>query len=522
MPGWWYTIESTTTKHLITQFEHACREALSSDRATRELLRAKSAKQRFPVVEWIRKLDKLQITAIKMSERGKKRPHTPNKGFRSSIFGTPPKSSSGSVTGLGISTSPQPSPGLPPPPRSPLGRDPRRESDVSSANSDSNEDLYDPSQHRPLGARDASSGSLRDLADDTSSIPELKNRGIIEPPPKGSSLSRKLSLGTRLGPGHVRQKKHESMATIESLGAIDEEQHYTMPGDDEDDEYMYSAAAIRRQLAKNQGSRRGGEYSDGGESSDQDSDFATPDSGSLYEFDPQRGSVYNLEHHGHNTDSMYFDEDQDSARDYFGNIPREPGHVGLGMYVAQEDAETDSQAPLTRMPLPTTYAGGLSPPVTPNLRRMEGSHLSLASVLGGRDDFALSKVDDMFTDADGKYFKMFSSELHKIDPKTSKDELCIEEFITKSEKEWSNDQRNKKLGLESNWGSDSKGHHHFTHKIPTAPSSQVSDDRPPTVSPPESQADEPLFGYKRPTGLKLFMQRRLGDWPVYSFLIALV
>ena len=72
MPGWWYTIESTTTKHLLAQFEHACREALSSDRHTRELMRAISAKQRFPVIEWIRKLDKLQVTAMKMCERSKK------------------------------------------------------------------------------------------------------------------------------------------------------------------------------------------------------------------------------------------------------------------------------------------------------------------------------------------------------------------------------------------------------------------------------------------------------------------
>ena len=104
-----------------------------------------------------------------------------------------------------------------------------------------------------------------------------------------------------------------------------------------------------------------------------------------------------------------------------------------------------------------TYAGGLNRPVTPPPFRPEGSHLSLASVLSGRDDFALSKVEDMFTDADGKYFNHFSAELHKIDPKRSKDVLCIEEFIMKSEKEWSNEVRNKRLRPYSIFGGDVKG-----------------------------------------------------------------
>jgi alpha-1,3-glucan synthase len=479
-------------------------------------MRAKSAKQRFPVVEWVRKLDKLQSTAIKMCERSKKRPVTPGgKGFRQSLqkFGVPPKSSHGSEKGLGITMSPNPSATHLTPP---IHREPHRESYASSAASDY-DDPYDAGGDGSRSPtypphRTGSDSSLREMGDDTSSF-EVPRRGIIEPPPKGSSLSRKLSLGTRLGPGHVSQQRHASMATIESLGPIDEEQHYAMPGDDDDDEYMYSTAAIRRQMAKNVGSKRGPGYTDGNESSDQESDYAgTPDNGSLFEFDPQRSSVYDMTHRG--TDSMYFDDDPYNANnpyntnDYFGNMPRD-GNVGLGVYAA-EDPE---QAPL-HGGRPTDYAAGLSPPVTPHFARMSHSNLSLASVTGGRGDFALSKVEENFTDADGKYFKVFSSELHKIDPKTSKDELCIEEYITKSEKEWCKDQLNKKLGLE-HLSSDAKAYK-------SAPSSHLSDDGRMTVSPPESHADEPLFGYKRPSGVRLLLQRRIGDWPVYSFLLALV
>jgi alpha-1,3-glucan synthase len=145
--------------------------------------------------------------------------------------------------------------------------------------------------------------------------------------------------------------------------------------------------------------------------------------------------------------------------------------------------------------------------VTPNIDDFRNSHLSLASVIAGRDDFALSKVEETFTDADGKYFKQFSSELHNIDPRTSKGELCIGEYIIRSEKQWSNDVRNKKLGF------DARSDH-------TRLSSQSSDDRPMSHS-PESLL-EPLFGYKPPKGVKLFLQRRVGDWPLYSFLLALV
>jgi len=52
MPGWWYTVESMTTTHLLHQFRQAIDEALSSGHDTRALMRARSAKQRFPVAQW--------------------------------------------------------------------------------------------------------------------------------------------------------------------------------------------------------------------------------------------------------------------------------------------------------------------------------------------------------------------------------------------------------------------------------------------------------------------------------------
>ncbi|CAB38509.1 cell wall alpha-1,3-glucan synthase Mok13 [Schizosaccharomyces pombe] len=67
MPGWWYSVESNATSHVLQQFEEACRKALSSSAEKRALLRAKSAKQRFPVLEWISKLDHLMDNCIRLN-----------------------------------------------------------------------------------------------------------------------------------------------------------------------------------------------------------------------------------------------------------------------------------------------------------------------------------------------------------------------------------------------------------------------------------------------------------------------
>ncbi|KAI9745457.1 MAG: hypothetical protein M1818_000991 [Claussenomyces sp. TS43310] len=67
MPGWWYSIESMTPKHLVHQFKMAINEALASSEQTRQMMRARSALQRFPVAQWVEDLDTLQTTAIKLS-----------------------------------------------------------------------------------------------------------------------------------------------------------------------------------------------------------------------------------------------------------------------------------------------------------------------------------------------------------------------------------------------------------------------------------------------------------------------
>ena len=70
MPGWWYTIESMQSSHLLEQFKLAITEAIHSKPATRAMMRARSAKQRFPVKQWVEDLEILQTTAIRLHGRG--------------------------------------------------------------------------------------------------------------------------------------------------------------------------------------------------------------------------------------------------------------------------------------------------------------------------------------------------------------------------------------------------------------------------------------------------------------------
>lgn len=69
MPGWWFTVESTSTIHLLTQFKGAIREALSSSTKMRAKMRAISAKQRFPVAAWVQELASLQSNAIRLHDK---------------------------------------------------------------------------------------------------------------------------------------------------------------------------------------------------------------------------------------------------------------------------------------------------------------------------------------------------------------------------------------------------------------------------------------------------------------------
>lgn len=69
MPGWWFTIESTSPKHVISQFKTAIEAALASSPSERAVMRAQARKLRFPVALWKANIDQLHETAIRLSRK---------------------------------------------------------------------------------------------------------------------------------------------------------------------------------------------------------------------------------------------------------------------------------------------------------------------------------------------------------------------------------------------------------------------------------------------------------------------
>ncbi|KAL2146355.1 hypothetical protein VTI28DRAFT_4380 [Corynascus sepedonium] len=181
---------------------------------------------------------------------------------------------------------------------------------------------------------------------------------------------------------------------------------------------------------------------------------------------------------------------------------------------------------------------GLTPPrPTLGQSHRNSSLLSLPDVVGDRHDLKLQQVDQFFNDSNGEYYAMFEEMLDSLTASNSASELCIESFIKKSEKEWFARYRDAKLGRYSRMGSPansrpasrqgsgrnesvvSRGRQRHRSMTPSSLARSVFE-----VSPPPHTVDDEFLlgdGYQAPTGLKKLLSIRLGDWPLYSFLLAL-
>lgn len=149
------------------------------------------------------------------------------------------------------------------------------------------------------------------------------------------------------------------------------------------------------------------------------------------------------------------------------------------------------------------------------------SMMSLVSVDGiikEKQDYNLQKVDPFFTDANNEYADKFGKKLADLNGKNSEDQLCIEEFLEKSQKDWFNRYRDVKLGKSP-----------FPSPAPSVFRIKVREtgrpESPPITGPgADLNAGQFLLAndYVPPTGLKRFMLMKLGDWPVYSIFLAIV
>ena len=166
-----------------------------------------------------------------------------------------------------------------------------------------------------------------------------------------------------------------------------------------------------------------------------------------------------------------------------------------------------------RSPTPSVlWTPPSSEPGTPQGMSRTPSMLSLETVVGDEKNYHLQKVDPSFTDAQGLYFKEFERRLSKLSSQTSEGAFCIEDYIRRSEKDWFNRFHKAKLG-----SAPSAPSVHSTREISTETTEKGTSELPPP--PAEFELGH---GYAPPTGARKFLQYKIRDWPIYSFLIALV
>lgn len=167
---------------------------------------------------------------------------------------------------------------------------------------------------------------------------------------------------------------------------------------------------------------------------------------------------------------------------------------------------TNFEDPLLNPPLATRYRD------SSNL-----SLLSVESIVKEKQDYNLQKVNPFFTDSTNEYARNFAKKLANLNGKNSEDSLCIEEYLSKSEKDWFNKYRDVKLGR-SPMGS-TPASSIFRVKMSRAPSPSRGE-----TPVDEKPSDEFLLpkDYVPPSGLRRLLLYRIGDWPLYSIILAFV
>lgn len=194
-----------------------------------------------------------------------------------------------------------------------------------------------------------------------------------------------------------------------------------------------------------------------------------------------------------------------------------------------------------RSPNPDFGAWPLPRPIGSHQRRFSG--VSITSVTKGRKDFALQKVDPFFTDADGEYTDEFKKMLTQLDSKTSETDLCIEQYLVRSEKQWFEGYKIAKFGLSSSRNASKVSLVEPSLAIPSSsrfldvPSRPASPYTPSIVSSMYSEDEdshseagsrrfvsafdtEDLPKHAQASPLQKFMLRKVFDWPVYTLILA--
>ncbi|KAL8913208.1 MAG: hypothetical protein Q9171_001918 [Xanthocarpia ochracea] len=478
MPGWWFTVASTTTKHLLRQFkaaiQAAIQAALASPASSRAQMRARLALQRFPVAHWKELVATMHETANKVSQKAAIESGLELRSdYNTSLASSTLHPSYGStVLSLPQSCSA----------REPIAEDPIAE--------EAEEPGQLPSSHFDFDG---------DFSPETES-------------------SRKLSLGVRTGPGcesswqaSPRGSNGERIGR-HTLAGKDLHQTRTSIDMTSKESGQKRETLVRMSIAKAFTHLRFGEP-----------EIQLPD-------DPRLAGDAGLDDDivdmarisQHSPDEVLITPEQaianehkitpgfpisSAARDFAATAPAAPSAQ------ARSVTTSDTRRASVRFSSPSGTTS-VAHPAVDNHRFVYGN------VLQGKGDSTLQKLEPSFTDPTGLYYKAFDSELKDLTSKNSEDALSIESFLTLSEKDWHSRLHKAKLGRRA-----SRARQGSIFDAPfrrKASIKSVFDENVESAATPDNSAEQFLLKerYKLPGGLRKLLLGRARQWLLYSFLLA--
>lgn len=506
MPGWWFTIESTTARHFIKQFKTAIKDALRAEPAVCALMRARATKQRFPVQQWVEDLEKLQSSAIEISHKqaAKEKRPTLDTPSTPAILETPGL--------LNVLQSRLIKPSLRPRPAVARG--------LSS--------IAEGRPSRPkLTAAPSQIGDLSSVAE---------GRLLAGPSP---------GLGSKLGPSG-RRKRQPPPILRSSTGPV-ASTAFVADNKQSNGDRISRPSMLRAPTAPNIRPRQNQNSQEATQTVERPTMKRSPSMPQLRPNDRKAVKILGMQLPSKEASALNASKHSPSSSDENStpqpsdsSAPTTPGSASTGFYTPastprtsrpQSSVQTNTRPPSTVQTDTTTATSITTTSVkapantfnvihTPNAVDMFpslGGHyyphgsvpiLSTSEIQEEKPDNTLQNVTPFFSDPKKEYETIFQQKLKKLNGKNSENQLCIEEYLLKSEKSW--------------FG-----------KLRAAELSKPAEDKPPPEQAPTAMVQEIRkkarddgFGlgnnYQPPSGLKRVMRLKIGDWPVYSFLLAFV
>lgn len=455
-------MNSVSASHLLSQFEAACRAALKSSEKVRAQLRARAAKQRFPVAVWVKRLDSLQSKCIHLSGKINKKNRLAMPlmepvmdEYEHNLQSVPPNS----LQPLTIETF-QRKPSV-------LRRDFQQRV---------------PPPFVPPHAGDDNLGGTH------------------------AGLKRTASMGSRRGPG--RRAAGDNTQHGGALEALSEEEYYYS-----DESGSYSNSSEEAYYLRETGfdgkapEERDFDQYLGAPNRHWDSMDPTASNSTLHMasqlqqendewsrrglatgYDPRSAFAYDQ-----SQDSDY-DEDMYDDSPYVEDYPRTP----MRSHVRQESVGYEDESLMDNTSTGHFLGSDPNGPyMSPRGTMNRSARLSVLSLTdlekdSGVQQSTLKKGEIMFTDADGAAKKAFVEDLRQgISPSTSKKKLCIETFLMNAEREFF---KRKK-----------------TQQIRGAKGSKVT----------AIDEDDDFDPNDRLRGMKRFLAMRGLGWPLYTIFMVL-